>query len=445
MATSFLAQLSPADTTRVMQHPAQEQNVPVVAALIRELRSCRTLVDYDELQRRLFQALHGREEHKSQARRCAHRLARGKSLPTPLPQLPPSANPNDPDTWRIEDLVFDRVCRQLRAVGDGIAWRASGYDRRYVIAVSSNASPGPMAGKSGLPHELGAAVELRNRGGFGLLHDLTNCLRIGDITEFKPDGSKLLYEIKSSPSAKTGPQRRRMEAAVQAVMTGGELPGRPGQRIVVPPTRCRTHIRTFVAGINAAMTHGIAGVNISNSRALTAISFPTMARTRASDTLAQIATDFTAQRQAALSRAGIASMLHHVRVASTTRNHDFVPSVIPFALFPLPPLQAALLICDYICFDVTIAPERVTRKLASYGITSTVPLPAADSELVAADTVLTLSKGSRELRLHPGALYELLIETLNLDTWAQANAEVLDDPSCPPHPVLALSTTRVWC
>ena len=274
--------------TRVMQHPAQERNVAVVAALIRELQSCRILVDYDELQRGLFQVLHSGEEHKSQARRCAHRLARGKSLPTPLPQLPPNANPNDPDTWRIEDLVFDRVCRQLRAVGDGIAWRASGYDRRYVIAVSSNASSGPMAGKSGLPHELGAAVELRNRGSFGLLHDLTNCLRIGDITEFKPDGSKLLYEIKSSPTAKSGPQRRRMEAAVQAVMTGGELPGRPGQRIVVPPIRCRTHIRTFVAGINAAMTHGIAGVNISNSRALTAISFPTMARIRASDTPAQV-------------------------------------------------------------------------------------------------------------------------------------------------------------
>ena len=124
-------------------------------------------------------------------------------------------------------------------------------------------------------------------------------------------------------------------------MTGGELPRRPGQRIVVPPTRCRTHIRTFVAAINAAMTHGIAGVNISNSRALTAISFPTMARTRAGDTPAQVTADFNAQRQSALSRAGIDSMLHHVRVASTTRNHNFVPSVIPFALFPAPASRPA--------------------------------------------------------------------------------------------------------
>jgi len=181
----------------------RRQYVDVVTALIEELRACRILVDYDELQRRLFQLLHSREEHKGSCRRCATRLRRGKSLPTPLPQLPPGADPNDPETWRIEDLVFDRVCRQLRAVGDGLAWRVSGYDRRYIIALSSNESPGPIVGKAGLPAELGAAVEMRNRGSLGLLHDITNCLRIGDVTEFTPGEPKLLYEIKSSPNANT--------------------------------------------------------------------------------------------------------------------------------------------------------------------------------------------------------------------------------------------------
>jgi hypothetical protein len=281
-SSSFLGVLSPADMTRVMQHPAQQANIRVVAALIQELRACRTPVEYDEFQRRLFQVLHSREEHKGECRRCAHRLQRGKRLPDPLPQLPPGADPGNPETWRIEDLVFDRICHQLRAVGDGLAWRASGYDRRYVIALSSNASPGAMAGKSGLPHELGASAGMRAAGSFGLLHDLTNCLRIGDITEFRPDGSKFLYEIKSSPAAKTGPQRRRMKAAVEAVMTGGELPGRPGNRIITPAIRCRTHIRSFVSVIAEAHTRGIAGISISNSRAMTACSFPALARTRAS-------------------------------------------------------------------------------------------------------------------------------------------------------------------
>ena len=67
-----------------------------------------------------------------------------------------------------------------------------------------------MIAKEGLDYELGAAVEMRRQGRFGLLHDLTNCLRIADLTEFHPDGMKLLYEIKKNPSAKRGPQRRRM-------------------------------------------------------------------------------------------------------------------------------------------------------------------------------------------------------------------------------------------
>jgi len=442
--SSFLGALSPADVTRVMQHPAQQANVSVVAALVKELRACQSPVDYDELQRRLFQFIQGAEKHKGDCRRCAARLDRRKALPDPLPQLPPGADPGDPTTWRIEDQVFDRICRQLRAVGDGLAWRASRCDRRYVIALSSNASPGPMAGKSGLPHELGATAELRRAGSFGLLHDLTNCLRIGDITEFRPDGSKLLYEIKSSPTAKTGPQRRRMKEAVEAVMTGGELPGRPGNRIITPATRCRTHIRTFVSVITEAHARGIAGASISDSRALTAYSFPALAQKRADAGPTRLADDFNAERHRVLAKAGIASALHHVRVMSPTRNHDFVPSVMPFALFPLSPELAALLICDYVGFDITSAPERIARKMTRYGITADIPLAPANDMLTASDTVITLSKGSRTLRLHPGALYELMIECLDLDTWAEANAEILDAPDPPPHPVLAFSTTKVW-
>lgn len=68
-SSSFLGVLSPADMTRVMQHPAQQANLRVVVALIQELRACRTPVDYDEFQRRLFQVLPSREEHKGECRR----------------------------------------------------------------------------------------------------------------------------------------------------------------------------------------------------------------------------------------------------------------------------------------------------------------------------------------------------------------------------------------
>jgi hypothetical protein len=68
-SASFLGGLSPADMNRVMQHPAQRATAGLVTGLIQELRACRTPVDYDKFQRRLFQILHSREEHKSECRR----------------------------------------------------------------------------------------------------------------------------------------------------------------------------------------------------------------------------------------------------------------------------------------------------------------------------------------------------------------------------------------
>ena len=200
MATSFLAQLSPADMTRAMQHPRTGAERPrgrsphPRAAILPDVGSAA----YDELQRRLFQVLPQQGGRQNLRRDTAHIGSPGGSL---FPRLCPSSHRVPTRTIPIhgESRIWCSIgsADSSGQLGDGIAWRASGYDRRYVIAVSSNASPGPMAGKSGLPQaSWGATVEVRNRGSFGLLHDLTNCLRIGDITEFKPDGSKLLYEIR---------------------------------------------------------------------------------------------------------------------------------------------------------------------------------------------------------------------------------------------------------
>ena len=66
---------------------------------------------------------------------------------------------------------------------------------------------------------------------------------------------------------------------------------------------------------------------------------------------------------------------------STTRNHDFVPSVMLSALFPLSPELAALLICDYIIFDITAAPERIAHTMNRYESLRTYhwPLPTTRS------------------------------------------------------------------
>jgi hypothetical protein len=77
-----------------------------------------------------------------------------------------------------------------------------------------------MYGKEGLPYELGRIKELwESDGHFALHHDLTNCLRIADLTEFT-DGGGLLREIKRRPHT----EKAQMDRAQAAVRSRRPLP-----------------------------------------------------------------------------------------------------------------------------------------------------------------------------------------------------------------------------
>lgn len=195
------------------------QTAKVVETLIEWLRGCETPKDLYEFQRCLFGEASQVDERRAHCARVAKRLRAGKALPEDAPDPPRRGQVEDPAAWEFERLVYERLYRQLRAVGDGLAWYALGYNRRAVLALSRNASPGPLvkrAGRggdptTGLAHELGAVQQLwTERGRFALLHDLTNCLRIGDITDFDADGKGWLYEIKANPRRVTKAQTTRM-------------------------------------------------------------------------------------------------------------------------------------------------------------------------------------------------------------------------------------------
>jgi hypothetical protein len=128
--------------------------------LIAWLRECEALSDFYDFQRYLFGSLHEIEERRAQCSRIIKRLRRGGTLPADMPSPPHHGDPTQLESWELEAYVFERLARQLRTVGDGLAWYSFGYDRRVILTLSRNDSPGPMYGKEGLPHELGAIQEL---------------------------------------------------------------------------------------------------------------------------------------------------------------------------------------------------------------------------------------------------------------------------------------------
>ena len=106
--------------------------------------------------------------------------------------------------------------RQLRCVGDALAWRVFGFERQYITALARNQSPGMMAGKLGLAAERARVEQARREDGqFALMHDLTNCLRIGDITAFTDEG-QVQIEVKTNAKRHNSVQNRRIKAVRRA-------------------------------------------------------------------------------------------------------------------------------------------------------------------------------------------------------------------------------------
>jgi hypothetical protein len=179
-------------------------------------------------------------------------------------------DPGDAETWRLEYQVCERLARQYRCIGDALAWRVFGFQRKHIVALLQNAPPGMMAGKEGLEAEL-ARVEqaYREDGQFALLHDLTNCLRIGDVTVFGNDGTFQTVEIKSDPGRRSPAQSRRIKAARDAVRNGGPLPGNdPMARLHDLDVPFRTHLDLLRTGTERAARDGIFTVKVPGARAL---------------------------------------------------------------------------------------------------------------------------------------------------------------------------------
>jgi hypothetical protein len=148
--------------------------------------------------------------------------------------------------------------------------RVFGFERGNILALCQNAPPGVTAGKQGLAAEVARVdrADLED-GRFAILHDLTNCLRIGDVTVFGNDGSFETVEVKSDPGRRSPAQLRRIKAARDAIRNGGPLPGTdPMQRLHDLDIPFKTHLDLLRTGTERAARGGIFTVKGPGARAL---------------------------------------------------------------------------------------------------------------------------------------------------------------------------------
>jgi len=420
--------------SQLVLHPVHRDVYPVLVQLITDLRQCRTDADYYEFQQELLTRVLEVQAHRGECTRVAKRLRRSRAVPADAPELRSGADVNDPESWELEGDVCERVDRQLRSIGDAMAWRLFSYNRRIIHALSRNDPSGPMAGKKGLLAERTfLAQRWHDDGDFALLHDLTSCLRIGDATLFKVDGSDFeafLHEIKTNAKRRRAGQLRRIKLAEDSVRDGGPLADDPESQLVDLAIPYKTHLSSLRDAFAHARVRGVQSVKVSGGLAIVAADIQRgYALWSEEDFLAR--TDIDHRR--AQKRAGILNKGHHV----TFRSDDLAarsPVMPPWAIYPLPPLTCAGLIADAVMYIVTISSESLLTAFDDAGIRAVWALPPGLEQLQPGQVVLNAQKNGRTIQMKQAELRRVSLELADLPTWVKGVESLFELTNLGEHP-----------
>jgi len=282
-----------------------------------------------------------------------------------------------------------------------------------------------MAGKEGLIAERAFIEDTwRTDGHFAILHDLTSCLRIGDATIFQP-GHVAVREIKTNERRRTAAQEQRILDACQALRSQTPMPGGVGQVLVEIDLPYRTHLNVLRDALGLARQRKLQAVRVPGGRALVAANL-----------FAGPPADIE-EESVSLFVAALESVKRRARIANddqiTMRSVDVVgrtTATPPWSIYPLSAEMCASLIADVAFFYVSMSGRSVIEALDRHGVVAEwlQPLdrPVNYHEPVLQVTRLDLRRrrGTR-VTMNPYELNRLLLEFVDLDTWAQSVASVL--------------------
>ena len=395
------------DIDAILRHPRQLAAVARVAQLIETLRTLRRPVDYFEFQGDLFRTVYEAQQKQAAASRNFKRARSGRGHTSKEVQL--------------ELAVSDRIVRQLRSVGDALAWRAFNYDRRIFLVLSQNAPVSPMVNKPGLEYELGQVVEIwKQENTFTLLHDLTNTLRIADLTKFTKDGPRLI-EVKKNSAGPTPRQRERMERAIRAI-NGGVAAFDEDLRSSLWQTsiQFKSHLSRLRKAITVADRDGISSVQVGDQWVVSCLSVGSPGLPKATeDAIAR----FGFLRERSFKKARMDQARHHLRGVGVVDRVGKSGSAAPLAIFPFEPQVCARLICDYLSFETMITWERLEAPFRDEGFGTECPLDERHEASMDDQPVLVITRGLAGLTIPGTGIHQILFEFLDPRTYAAALRE----------------------
>jgi hypothetical protein len=430
-----LGSLSETDLRQVLGHERHQVNLPVVGSLVDRLQKLKTPTDLYEFHRELIGHVYAADEWRAQ---CAEieLLLRGGS------DCDPGWRAVD---WRLERMVADRISRQLRCVGDGLAWKALSYERHLIVALGSNRSNPNLYGKEGFGCELRVQQDTWEiEGHFAILHDLTNCLTVGDVTTCSLMHAPwvkvashtcnserwVIAEVKNvgglCKTVRRGRQLARMQAVVDAVVNGLPLVGDDGvaRSFFRSTKQFKTHLRELGGALDEAWE---TGHSLRRLQRYWVVSGRAPAQFMQSGMSPQ---ERVAKEDRALVQAGLNVVRDRVAFSSAD-SLRLAPGCAPFSIYPFPAHICAALICDYLAYASMLGITALADALSGAGfdpVQEAQPIDLSDGDR----PVVRGAMKNTAMSINGAALNQILLETVELRRLAEAMAESCQARSGPP-------------
>jgi len=241
-----------------------------------------------------------------------------------------------------EMFIFRTYANAIRSIGDGLAWRAFGYDRAVLRLMCGQATKQQVVSE-GLMGELPEwSIRFDSGDGVAILNSLTNCLAIGDVTVVRDDGSAEVVEVKSSntKSRRKIRQKRGMSEVATLLSAGEGSTEDKDVKIEILPIKPEAGLDRLAILLSKAEENGWASAKISNCLYIECLDFE---KFQDVESVSLAIKEVEATREATI---GDWERRHDLVIQRNSLDlMAFSPNCAPFSIFPFP---------SRICVDLMI-------------------------------------------------------------------------------------------
>jgi hypothetical protein len=340
------------------------------------------------------------------------------------------------------ELFFYRhYANAVRAIGDGIAWRALGYDRAVTRLMSERETKQNLASEGFLRELQEWSYNFERGTGIAILNALTNCLAIGDVTVVRPDGSVEIVEVKSS-NTKSGRKVRQKQKMGEVVTLLREGEGRTEEREVrfeILPVTPETGLDQIEELLEVAGKRGIAAKKISNCLYVEAFDVLRMEDAEA------------LHKQIEQSRDAVAGEWERsgdfVIEMSSLDLIAFTPNCAPFSVFPFKARTCVELLLGQKFYITYLNENAVGRELERSGWIVEKTSAQLVQEEADKNAVMAVRKGRLHIRIPSADFMRMQMEAMRAKSLIGAlEASLAQGPDAEPGELLALyeGESTIW-